>query len=70
MAKKKQHNAFWKDIKFKYKLTLTDENSLEEVGSVYFTKLKGIVLIAVILITSTLCALKTAPQEQLTPHRI
>ena len=51
MAKKKQHNAFWKDIKFKYKLTLTDENSLEEVGSVYFTKLKGIMLIAVMLIT-------------------
>ena len=38
MAKKKQHNAFWKDIKFKYKLTLTDENSLEEVGSVYFIR--------------------------------
>lgn len=50
MAKKKQHIAFWENIKFKYKLTLTDENSLEEVGSICFTKLNGILLIAVILI--------------------
>ena len=51
MAKKKQQIAFWKNIKFKYKLTLTDENSLEEVGSMQFTKLNGILLIAIILIT-------------------
>lgn len=50
MAKKKQQIAFWKNIKFKYKLTLTDENSLEEVGSVHFTKLNGILLIASIII--------------------
>lgn len=50
MAKKKQPIAFWENIKFKYKLTLTDENSLEEVGSLRFTKLNGILLIAAILI--------------------
>ena len=28
---RKRRKAFWKDIKFKYKLTVINENTLEEV---------------------------------------
>lgn len=31
MVKKKRHKAFWSNIKFKYKLTIINENTLEEV---------------------------------------
>ena len=50
--KKTRHRAFWKDIKFKYKLTITNENTLEEVVGVHVSKLNGIswlVLIVVVL---------------------
>ena len=29
MVKKKRHKAFWSNIKFKYKLTIIKENTLE-----------------------------------------
>ncbi len=31
MPKKKRSKAFWNNIKFKYKLTIINENTLEEV---------------------------------------
>ena len=40
--KKKNRKPFWKDIKFKYRLTITNENTLEEVASLYVSKLNGI----------------------------
>ena len=40
--KKKKRKPFWKDIKFKYRLTITNENTLEEVASLYVSKLNGI----------------------------
>lgn len=43
MPKKKQHKkAFWKNIRFKYKLTIINENTLEEVVGLYVSKLNGI----------------------------
>ena len=41
-TKKKKHKAFWKDIKFKYKLTIINENTLEEVVGLRVSKLNGI----------------------------
>ena len=31
MVKKKRYIAFWSNIKFKYKLTIINENTLEEM---------------------------------------
>lgn len=39
---KRQKLAFWKDIKFKYKLTIINENTLEEVVGIHVSKLNGI----------------------------
>ncbi len=39
--KRKKRKPFWKDIKFKYRLTITNENTLEEVASLYVSKLNG-----------------------------
>ena len=36
MVKKKRHKAFWSNIKFKYKLTIINENTLEEVVGLTF----------------------------------
>ncbi len=40
--KKRTRRAFWKDIKFKYKLTIINENTLEEVVGLHVSKLNGI----------------------------
>ncbi|MDO4165687.1 MAG: M23 family metallopeptidase [Bacteroides sp.] len=49
--KKKRRKAFWKDIKFKYKLTIINENTLEEVVGIRVSKLNGIsVLLSVLTI--------------------
>ncbi len=40
--KKKRSKAFWNNIKFKYKLTITNENTLEEVVGLYVSKLNGL----------------------------
>ncbi|MBQ8501156.1 MAG: M23 family metallopeptidase [Bacteroides sp.] len=51
MAKKqKNRRAFWKDIKFKYKLTITNENTLEEVAGLYVSKLNGFSVLFTILV--------------------
>ena len=42
MVKKKRHKAFWSNIKFKYKLTIINENTLEEVVGLRVSKLNGI----------------------------
>jgi lipoprotein NlpD len=41
MAKRKRGKAFWNNIKFKYKLTIINENTLEEVIGLHVSKLNG-----------------------------
>lgn len=52
MAKKKRGKAFWNNIKFKYKLTVFNENTLEEVAGLRISKLNGfsVLLTAVLII--------------------
>ncbi len=51
MAKKRKKKYWWHNIKFKYKLTVVNENTLEEVFSLYVSKLNGLsVLFAVLLL--------------------
>lgn len=40
--KKKGRKAFWHNIKFKYKLTIINENTLEEVVGIHVSKLNGL----------------------------
>lgn len=61
MAKKKRHLAFWSNIKFKYKLTIINENTLEEMIGIRVSKLNGIsvllsVLTVLFLIASAIIA--------------
>ena len=51
MVKKKRHKAFWSNNKFKYKLTIINENTLEEVVGLRVSKLNGIsVLLSVLTV--------------------
>lgn len=38
---KNKRKAFWKNVKFKYKLTITNENTLEEIVGIHVSKLNG-----------------------------
>ena len=49
MTKKKRGKAFWKNFKFKYKLTIINENTLEEVAGLRVSKLNGVSVLLVIL---------------------
>ena len=40
--KRKKSKAFWNNIKFRYKLTIVNENTLEEVVGLHVSKLNGI----------------------------
>ena len=39
---KNKRKVFWKNFKFKYKLTITNENTLEEVVGIHVSKLNGV----------------------------
>ena len=55
---RKRRKAFWKDIKFKYKLTVINENTLEEVFGLHVSKLNGIsVLLSVLTVLFLIAAL-------------
>lgn len=55
---KKKRIAFWKDIKFKYKLTILNENTLEEVVGLHVSKLNGIsVLLSALTVLFLIAAL-------------
>ena len=61
MVKKKRYIAFWSNIKFKYKLTIINENTLEEMVGIRVSKLNGIsvllsVLTVLFLIASAIIA--------------
>lgn len=42
MRKKIRRRAFWHNIKFKYRLTIVNENTLEEVAGLHVSKLNGL----------------------------
>lgn len=57
MGKKKRGKAFWNNIKFKYKLTIFNENTLEEVVGLRVSKLNGFsVLLTALLILFAMAA--------------
>ena len=39
---KNKRKAFWKNFKFKYKLTIINENTLEEIVGIHVSKLNGV----------------------------
>lgn len=49
MAKKKKNKAFWSNIKFKYKISIINENTLEEVAGLHVSKLNGVSVLLVVL---------------------
>ena len=58
MKKRKNRKAFWKDFKFKYKLTIINENTLEEVVGLHVSKLNGLsVLLSVLAVLFLIAAL-------------
>lgn len=55
---KNKRRAFWKNIKFKYKLTITNENTLEEVVGIHVSKLNGVsVLLSAVTVIFLIAAL-------------
>ncbi|WP_455587785.1 M23 family metallopeptidase [Bacteroides sp.] len=57
MPKKKRSKAFWNSIKFKYKLTIINENTLEEVVGLRVSKLNGLsVLLSVLTVLFVIAA--------------
>ncbi len=66
MAKKKKSKAFWNNIKFKYKLTIINENTLEEVVGLRVSKLNGM---SVLLATLTILFMIAAAIIAFTPLR-
>ena len=57
MVRKKRSKAFWKNIKFKYKLTIVNENTLEEVVGLRVSKLSGLsVLLSVLTVLFLIAA--------------
>ncbi len=64
--KKKGRRAFWHNFKFKYKLTIINENTLEEVVGIHVSKLNGL---SVLLSACTLIFLVAAVIIAFTPLR-
>ncbi|MBP1612653.1 MAG: putative peptidase [Bacteroidetes bacterium] len=66
MPKKKRSKAFWNNIKFKYKLTIINENTLEEVVGLRVSKLNGL---SVLLTSITVIFVIAATIITFTPLR-
>ena len=57
MAKKRRSKAFWNNFKFKYKLTIINENTLEEIVGLRVSKLNGLsVLLSVLAVLFLIAA--------------
>ena len=55
---KNKRKAFWKNFKFKYKLTITNENTLEEIVGIHVSKLNGVsVLLSAVTIIFLIASL-------------
>lgn len=55
-AKNKKRKAFWSNIKFKYKLTIINENTLEETFGLRVSKLNGLSVLLSALTVLFLCS--------------
>ncbi|MBQ8361702.1 MAG: M23 family metallopeptidase [Bacteroidaceae bacterium] len=66
MRNKKKRKPWWQNIKFKYRLTIVNENTLEEVLTLYVSKLNGL---SVLFSTLTILFLLTALLMIYTPLR-
>lgn len=64
--RKKGRKAFWHNIKFKYKLTIINENTLEEVVGIHVSKLNGL---SVLLFACTVIFIIAASIIAFTPLR-
>lgn len=60
------HKTFWKNFKFKYKLTVVNENTLEEVVGIHVSKLNGL---SVLLLACSVIFLVAALIIVFTPLR-
>lgn len=57
MPKKRRTKAFWNNFKFKYKLTIQNENTLEEIVGLHVSKLNGLsVLLSVLAVLFLIAA--------------
>lgn len=55
---KNKRKIFWRNFKFKYKLTITNENTLEEVVGIHVSKLNGIsVLLSAVTVIFLIAAM-------------
>ena len=63
---KNKRKKFWRNFKFKYKLTITNENTLEEVIGIHVSKLNGV---SVLLFAVTVIFLVAATIIAFTPLR-
>ena len=55
---KNRRKAFWKNFKFKYKLTVTNENTLEEIVGIHVSKLNGLsILLSAVTVIFLIAAL-------------
>ena len=63
---KNKRKKFWRNFKFKYKLTITNENTLEEVIGIHVSKLNGL---SVLLFAVTVIFLIAATIIAFTPLR-
>lgn len=66
MVRKKRRKPFWHNFKFKYKLTIINENTLEEVVGLHVSKLNGV---SVLLTVFTLLFIIAARIVSFTPLR-
>lgn len=68
---RKRSKAFWNNFKFKYKLTIINENTLEEIVGLRVSKLNGLsVLLSVLAVLFSDCRLHYClhPFAQLPPR--
>lgn len=68
--RRKHKKKFWKNFKFKYKLTITNENTLEEVVALYVSKLNGLsvlLTLAFVLFLIAACILVFTPLKNYLP---
>lgn len=66
MVRKKRRKPFWHNFKFKYKLTIINENTLEEVAGIHVSKLNGV---SVLLTVFTFLFIVAALIVSFTPLR-
>ena len=64
MPKRRRSKAFWKNFKFKYKLTIVNENTLEEIVGLRVSKLNGLSVLLCVLAVLFLIAPASSPSPR------